>query len=453
MDKVEKFWRERIATRCGGEEFDKPGTGYSFGVVLEEERELERRGDFNVTGDPSSALLKLSVADPMWKMPEGAIERIGDYYENCDDATRYTDNSGIRTDPDFTPLAKRRNRTNLMATHVAIANFLNNHQPNLPFGITPEHVQYSPGSIKRLLAEFIPSALFDKDKSGYLIFPIPGYGVMKDPINIRGGIEVVNVEMKEENGSWILPIYSDTQTDIARFKKSIMYVNDPHNPTGMGHSKKQWEGIIECAKEQEVILVVDEAYTDIRYNSDTASVMEIPGWEECCIILRSISKGWSATGARFGFVIAHPVVIRALRKVMDVKDSGGFGPVIAAAQECLLHPEWAEDTRLRYQGLHKILAEGLGEVGFKDARVPDAGLCQFVKAPKSINGIKFETLKEMVQYVREKLRISVMHFEVGSVWYLRIAVTVGPMPDCNLSSEESIILEAIRRLKGAKLEF
>ena len=90
----ELFWRNTVTSACGGKTFDAPGTGYSFSAVLAEERELEKD---NIPGDASSALLKLSVADPTWKMPRGAFQAGIEYYSDSDDATRYTDNSGIRT--------------------------------------------------------------------------------------------------------------------------------------------------------------------------------------------------------------------------------------------------------------------------------------------------------------------------------------------------------------------
>ena len=71
------LWRQRVGQVVGGAGFDTPGGGYSFSAVLAEERKLE---EDNVPGDRSSALLKLSVADPTWKMPIQALLAGQEYF-------------------------------------------------------------------------------------------------------------------------------------------------------------------------------------------------------------------------------------------------------------------------------------------------------------------------------------------------------------------------------------
>ena len=117
----------------------------------------------------------------------------------------------------------------------------------------------------------------------------------------------------------------------------MLYLNSPHNPTGTTLSRIEKVGVIKWATENNVTVIVDEAYSHLRLDK-SESFLDIAGWEQCCIVLQSVSKGWSATGIRFGWVVAHPTVIKALRKIMDVKDSGGFGPCIAASLWCLKHP-------------------------------------------------------------------------------------------------------------------
>jgi LL-diaminopimelate aminotransferase len=241
----------------------------------------------------------------------------------------------------------------------------------------------------------------------------------------------------------------------------VMYVNLPHNPTGMAYTKADWEELIAWAIEYRVTLVVDEAYIDLCYRDDIVSVLQVPGWERCCIVLQSVSKGWNATGLRFGWIVAHPTVIKAMRKVMDVKDSGMFGPSIVAGLWCLKHPTITYDTRDKYFRLHLALADGLQKAGLT-GRVPDAGLCQFVPAPKSVkvghlgfdDVLKpFKDAADCAKWLREELRISVMHAEAAGGQWLRWAVTLQPVPECGLPTEESVIDEAVRRLKSFKFKF
>jgi len=419
------FWRRQVAERCGGVHFDAPATGYSFSKVLAEERELI---SLNRLGDKSSALLALSIADPRWKMSADAMRAAMDYYELSDDATRYTDNNGIA------------------GTHQRIAQVIAKRY--LAAGHIDERwVQYSPGAIKRLLAEYIPSAFFDCNLE--LVFPTPGYGVIKDKINRRGA-KVTDLPLQDSATGWILPIKQISFSPDA--EKNFVYINAPHNPTGMDFDEEDWDRLIEWAIDNDVVMIVDEAYVDIRYSENGTSILNIPGWDQCCIVLQSISKGWSATGTRFGWVVANPTVIAVLRNVMDVKDSGGFGPTLAAGLYCLEHPELALATRDEYLSLHRKLFNVLGQAGF-DSRMPAGGLCQLTPAPRAVNGRSFETVVDCAKWFRETLRVSLMHYEVQNKWYLRWAVTTPAVKMCELPDENAVMDELGRRLQSVKFSF
>jgi len=431
----------------GGKNFDAPGGGYSFSAVLEEEAELDKG---NKAGDPSSALLKLSVADPTWKMDEGAMLAAFQYYRADPDATRYKDIRGVRKTPGTIMTAD---------THEMLAEAIQARHSVVTEdgkGLTADWVQHSPGSIKRALAEYIPTLLFDKNVQ--LLFPSPSYQVIGSPMN-RGPVRFIEVPLVRGLGQWAFDVEKLTEVvEKVNFYgiKSVMYVNIPHNPTGCGNTYDAWKDLIGWACRYGVTLVVDEAYIDLRYRADIVSVLQVHGWEECCIVLQSVSKGWSATGLRFGWMVAHPTVIKALRKAMDVKDSGMFGPSIVAGIWCLLHPTVALETCAKYRELHKTLAEGLRQAGFAGG-MPDAGLCQFTPAPTSASGnaffLHFKDAAECARWFRSVLRISVMHAEAAGRQWLRWAVTLKPVPECKLETEVSIIEETVRRLQSVKFVF
>ena len=424
-------WRALVAKRVGGDKFDAPGGGYSFSNVLAEERELMKQ---NVANDPSSALCRLSVADPYLKMPREAMTAGLDYFDADPQATRYKDNNGIP------------------GTHAKIAEYLNVAHPGLAGTLTEDNVQHSPGSIKRLLAEYIPSLFFEMGT--HLIFPTPGYGVIKDEINCRRAT-VHNVPLICDDGQWKLDYAAMNEVlenTASERKKTVLYLNNPHNPTGATMNDAALTNLVEWAIENNVIVVADEAYTNIRFD-DSGSILEIPCWEECCIVLQSASKGWGATGLRFGWAVGHATIIKALRKVTDVKDSGLFGPSIAAGLWCLQHPEIARATAASYRALHEKLLEGLQLAGF-DSALPQAGLCQFTPAPRAANGIAFAGAIECAQYFRKELRISTMSYPAkDKPGHLRWAVTIGAAPECGLPDEAAVINEVVNRLKSVKLEF
>ena len=444
---TDELWRLFFTQRVDGLEFDKPGGGYSFSAVLAEEEELDRS---NIAGNKSSALLKLSVADPTWKMTENALLAGLDYFRVDPDASRYKDIRGVRKTPGTIMTAD---------THEMLADLIQKRYGVVTEdgkGLTADWVQHSPGSIKRALADYLPTLLFEERVN--LLFPSPGYLVIGSKMN-RRHVNFVDVPLVRQRGRWELDMDKLTEivtNSISFGIRSVMYCNVPHNPTGMGYTRYQWELLIAWAIEHKVTLVVDEAYIDLRYRNDIFSVLEVPGWEKCSIVLQSVSKGWNATGLRFGWIIAHPTVIKALRKVMDVKDSGMFGPSIVAGIYCLSHPSIALETSTKYHNLHRTLALGLEEAGFAGG-MPDAGLCQFAPAPKAVSGnaffAHFKDAAECAMWLRQTLRISVMHAKAADGQWLRWAATLKPIPECGLATDEAVIAETVRRLKSVQFKF
>lgn len=424
---MDTHWRSVIAQCCGGNIFDAPGGGYSFSAVLDKERVLDAQ---KVLGDPTSALCTLSIADPAKKMPRGAIEAMVAYYDSATFPTRYTDNNGIP------------------GTHERLVDFLNRqHTYNTRFTFDSSCVQYSPGSIKRLLAEFLPALLFESDVN--LFFPDPSYAVIKSDINRRDA-KVIGIALElQHDGKWL--INYDAMEKQINGKKAVLYLNVPHNPAGFTFSHFEWKNLVAWAVRNNVTVIVDEAYTHLRYDG-SVSVLSVEGWQQCCIVLQSISKGWNATGARFGWVIAHPVIIKALRKIMDVKDSGGFGPLIAGALWCLDHFEFAVKTRDEYLASHLALNQSLSDVGFSPL-MPQAGLCQLTRAPKSADGVLFANADECADWLRNNKRISVMPAKVGGQAWLRWSATIAPVVECGLNDEASVIAEVVRRLKATNFQF
>jgi aspartate/methionine/tyrosine aminotransferase len=358
-------------------------------------------------------------------------------------ASRYTDTVGI-------PQTRER-----------IAKALNSHKAlDGEMEISPEMVIYSPHGIKGLLSTVIPTAFFDhatNNRPVLLFFLSPGYGVITSTMN-NNGVKVITVPMKRILDDWEIPwgtIKKEINNcfDPTGFYKpiSFMYYNFPHNPTGATRSYKQMTGDLIYAGNMDLKLIVDEAYDHLRYD-ESKSMLQIPGWQNSAIILQSVSKGWNATGLRFAWSVSHLDVTKLFEKVWDVKDSGSWGVTIATGLSCLEDINFAKETNERYKNLHAILCEGLIQSGFKTG-LPNGGLCLFSPAPKSAGGINFRNVIECAQYFREKLRISLMHYEVDGAWYLRWAVTFRSMPEYGLPSQEDVIREAMRRLGEIKFEF
>jgi histidinol-phosphate aminotransferase len=155
------------------------------------------------------------------------------------------------------------------------------------------------------------------------------------------------------------------------------------------------------------VLLIDEAYVDFAERNCTELVKQFDN----IIILRSLSKGYSLAGLRFGYAIAKPGLIEGLLKVKDSYNTDTIA--IAAATAAIKDQGYFKETIAKVKAERKRLSEQLRVIGFT---LPDSS-SNFVFAEHSKRKAKiiFDKLVERNIYVRywdlpgieNKLRISV----------------------------------------------
>ena len=149
-------------------------------------------------------------------------------------------------------------------------------------------------------------------------------------------------------------------------KTKAIVVNTPNNPTGKVFSRGELESIAELCKRWDAYLINDEIYEYILYDGqEHISPAALTGMEDLGITVNSMSKTFSATGWRVGWVIAPPAVTAAVRKVHDFLTVGAAHPLQEACAAGLRLPE------SYYQGLKGLYAQRrdqlygvLDELGF-----------------------------------------------------------------------------------------
>jgi aspartate aminotransferase len=152
----------------------------------------------------------------------------------------------------------------------------------------------------------------------------------------------------------------------------VLYVNSPSNPTGNVLRRADLEGIAQLAIEHDLIVVADEAYEDLCYDEPHVSLASLPGMLSRTITVYTLSKSYSLTGGRIGYVVADEPFMDGLRKLVLNSTNGVSTPTqfgaIAALEDSTGYVESIRGEYLRRRG---ILVDAAREAGLRCS--PPAG--------------------------------------------------------------------------------
>lgn len=181
---------------------------------------------------------------------------------------------------------------------------------------------------------------------------------------------------KEHN---FLPYVKDIPEDAARRAK-YMVVSLPSNPTGSVGTPEVYEEIIAFAKKYDILIVHDNAYSDIVFDGVTCgSFLQYEGAMDIGVEFFSLSKSFNVTGARLSFLVGRKDVVAAFRKLHSQTDFGMFYPLQKAAVAALTGPrDMVKEQCALYQERRDALCGGLRSIGWD---CPDSHGTLFVWAP------------------------------------------------------------------------
>ena len=150
-------------------------------------------------------------------------------------------------------------------------------------------------------------------------------------------------------------------------KTKAVILNTPNNPTGKVFTREDLEFIAALCMEYDALCITDEIYEHIIYEGAVhVPVMTIPGMRERAVIVNSMSKTYSVTGWRVGWVVAAPDLTDSIRKVHDFLTVGAATPLQHAGVLAMNQPdEYYTDLALHYVKRRDTLMEILGSAGFR----------------------------------------------------------------------------------------
>ncbi len=263
---------------------------------------------------------------------------------------------------------------------------------------------------------------------------VPGIGY---PV-YSGGAVLTN------SNSWYMPMHEEDGF-LARFwecppeilaKSKMMFLCYPSNPTAATAPEEYLDRAIAFAKEHDLLLVYDNAYSEIGFDGYQApSILERPGAKEVCIELFSLSKGYNMTGWRIGFAAGNPQAVKALGTIKNNLDSGQFTAIQEAAIAAMLGPQDCVQQMCDiYRRRRDLIVDALNAIGMQ-VEAPKATIYVWAKVPDGYTSAQF------TEKVLEEANVIVA---AGTAYgpygegFIRISLTT---PDDR-------ILEAVQRIKA-----
>lgn len=226
-------------------------------------------------------------------------------------------------------------------------------------GITPSMVQSCNGTQEGV--GHLGLALLDPGDT--ILVPDPCYPVFEAGAKIADAKLEYYPLVAEHN---YLPYVAGIDPEVADRAK-YMIVSLPANPVGSVGTPEVYGEIIAFAREHDLLIVHDNAYSDIVFDGEPGgSFLQYPGAPEVGVEFFSLSKSFNVTGARIGFLVGREDVVSAFAKLRGQIDFGMFFPIQKAAIACLNGPrDEVEAQRLKYQERRDALCDGLEGLGWE----------------------------------------------------------------------------------------
>lgn len=171
-----------------------------------------------------------------------------------------------------------------------------------------ENVAIQPGG-KPTIGKFILAMMNPGDE---VLYPNPGYPIYESQIEFNGGIAVPYSYVEgKDNFEIDIEMLASKITPKTR----LLILNDLQNPTGAECSAEELEKLAELVRKNDLFVLCDEAYFDIRYEGKSISFAALPGMTERSIILYTFSKKFAMTGWRLGASIGPKEIIDVIAKI------------------------------------------------------------------------------------------------------------------------------------------
>lgn len=234
---------------------------------------------------------------------------------------------------------------------------LTSYYNELGYGLTPNDILVTNGGSEAIT--FAMQACLNPGEE--IIIPEPFYANYNG-FACSADIVIKPIKSVIDNG-FALPPISEFEKIITSKTKAIAICN-PNNPTGYLYSREELEALRDLCLQYDLFLFSDEAYREFCYDGrEFISPMHLEGLEEHAVVLDTVSKRYSACGARIGCLITkNKSLYQTALKFAQARLSPSLEGQIAAEAAVDTPDSYFEDVQREYTGRRDVLVKGLNAI-------------------------------------------------------------------------------------------
>ena len=318
----------------------------------------------------------------------------------------------------------------LMELRQEVANYLNRRS----------HTDYKASEI--LITVGLSEAVFDMlctilDEGDELLIPDPVWMNYLNVPKLLGAVPV-SYELREENGFQI--DLDEIRSKITDKTKAVVIVT-PNTPTGGVLTEETLKGLAQIAIEKDIMVIADEVYERLVYDgAKHISIASLPGMKERTFTMNGLSKAYSMTGWRVGYVAAPEEYITAMNKIHQHNTTCAPSFVQKASIVALRDEKnEVEEMVKEYQRRRDYAVKAINDIPGLSCQCPKGAFYIFINAKKL-----GKSSAELAQYLLDEAKIALVPgdvFGAGGEGYLRMSFA---------NSYENIV-EGCARLRDAVL--
>ncbi len=226
--------------------------------------------------------------------------------------------------------------------------------------------------------QFLFTSIFDEHDE--ILIPDPYYANYNSYFSVLN-ITPVAINTYPEDG-FHLPDVSEIEKLITPKTKAILFSN-PSNPTGVVYTQKELDMLADIAKKHNLFIISDEVYREFTYGENKAiSMGTYPDLVENVVIIDSISKRYSACGARVGCIVSkNKTLMEAVYRQCQARLAMPTLEMIGATALYSVTDSKLEEFRLQYEHRRNVLFEELQKIPDVVIREPEGAFYAFIQLP------------------------------------------------------------------------